>query len=103
MVIKGKIWIFKMGRQTKSLIFCLTKAKSPVWRRKGRRREEEEEEEEEEEGEEGEEQMYVFFCMESSVFWMFRVIGMIARVFLWRLVCSKPRVLVERSHKTLIC
>ena len=47
-----------MGRQTKSLIFCLTKAKAPVWRRKGRRREEEEEEEE---GEEGEEQRYVFF------------------------------------------
>ena len=44
-----------------------------------------------------------FFFMESSVFWMFRVIGMIARVFLWRLVCSKPRVLVERSHKLLIC
>ena len=44
-----------------------------------------------------------FFFMESSVFWMFRVIGMITRVFLWRLVCSKPRVLVERSHKPLIC
>ena len=44
-----------------------------------------------------------FFFMESSVFWMFRVIGMIARVFLWRLVCSKPRVLVEISHKPLIC
>ena len=54
-----------MGRQTKSLIFCPTKAKAPVWRRKGRRREEEEEEEE---GEEGEEQRYVFFFMESSVF-----------------------------------
>ena len=27
---------------------------------------------------------------------MSRVIGVIARVFLWRLVCSKPRVLVER-------
>ena len=47
--------------------------------------------------------MFFFFFMESSVFWMFRVIGMIARVFLWRLVCSKPRVLVERSHKPLIC
>ena len=58
MVIKGKILIFKMGRQTKSLIFCLTKAKAPVWRRKGRRREEEDEEEE---GEEGEEGRYVFF------------------------------------------
>ena len=33
---------------------------------------------------------------------MSRVIGVIARVFLWRLGCSKPRVLVERSHKTLI-
>ena len=44
-----------------------------------------------------------FFCMESSVLWMSRVIGVIARVFLWRLVCSKPRVLVERSHKPLIC
>ena len=44
-----------------------------------------------------------FFCMESSVFWVSRVIGVIARVFLWRLVCSKPRVLVERSHKPLIC
>ena len=44
-----------------------------------------------------------FFCMESSVFWMYRVIGVIARVFLWRLGCSKPRILVERSHKTLIC
>ena len=51
------------------------------------------------------EQRYVFFffCMKSSVFWMSRVIGMIARVFLWRLVCSKPRVLVEISHKPLIC
>ena len=86
-----------MVRQTKSLIFCLTKAKAPVWRRKGRRREEEEEEEE------GEDQRYAFFCMESSVFWMSRVTGVIARVFLWRLVCSKPRVLVERSHKPLIC
>ena len=48
--------------------------------------------------------MYVFFFyMESSVFWMSRVIGVIARVFLWRLVCSKPRVLVERSHKPLNC
>ena len=28
---------------------------------------------------------------------MSRVIGVIARVFIWRLVCSKPRVLVERS------
>ena len=44
-----------------------------------------------------------FFFMESNVFWMSRVIGVIARVFLWRLVCSKPRVLVERSHKPLIC
>ena len=34
---------------------------------------------------------------------MSRVIGVIARVFLWRLVCSKPRVLVERSHNPLIC
>ena len=34
---------------------------------------------------------------------MSRVIGVIARVFLWRLVCSKPRVLVERSHKPLNC
>ena len=47
--------------------------------------------------------MFFFFGMESSVFWMSRVIGVIARVFLWRLVCSKPRVLVERSHKPLIC
>ena len=46
---------------------------------------------------------FFFFFMESSVFWMSRVIGVIARVFLWRLVCSKPRVLVERSHKPLIC
>ena len=70
-----------------------------------KKEEEKREEEEEEEGEEGEEQRYVFFffCMESSVFWMSRVIGEIARVFLWRLVCSKPRVLVERSHKPLIC
>ena len=67
--------------------------------------EEKREEEEEEKGEEGEEQRYFFFffCMESSVFWMSRVIGVIARVFLWRLVCSKPRVLVEKSHKPLIC
>ena len=90
-----------MGKQTKSLIFFLTKAKAPVWRRKGRRREEEEEEEEEEEGEE--QRFFFFFCMESSVFWVSRVIGVIARVFLWRLVCFKPRVLVERSHKPLIC
>ena len=72
-----------------------------------KKEEEKREEEEEEEGEEGEKQRYVFFffffCMESSVFWMSRVIGVIARVFLWRLVCSKPRVLVERSHKPLIC
>ena len=69
-----------------------------------KKEEEKREEEEEEEGEEGEEQRYVFFfCMESSVFLMSRVIGVIARVFLWRLVCSKPRVLVERSHKPLIC
>ena len=46
---------------------------------------------------------FFFFCMESSVFLMSRVIGIIARVFLWRLPCSKPRVLVERSHKPLIC
>ena len=98
MVIKGKFKYLKWEDKQK-LSFFLTKAKAPVWRRKGRRREEEEEEEE---GEEGEEQRYVFF-MESSVFWMFRVIGMIASVFLWRLVCSKPRVLVERSHKPLIC
>ena len=69
-----------------------------------KKEEEKREEEEEEEGEEREEQRYVFFFfMESSVFWMSRVIGVIARVFLWRLVCSKPRVLVERSHKPLIC
>ena len=46
---------------------------------------------------------FLFFFMESSVFWMSRVIGVIARVFLWRLVCSEPRVLVKRSHKPLIC
>ena len=97
MVIKGKTRILKWEDKQKVSFFCLTKAKAPVWRRKGRRREEKEE------GEEGEEQRYVFFCMESSVFWMSRVIGVIARVFLWRLVCSKPRVLVERSHKPLIC
>ena len=69
-----------------------------------KKEEEKREEEEEEEGEEREEQRYVFFFfMESSVFWMSRVIGVIAGVFLWRLVCSKPRVLVERSHKPLIC
>ena len=65
-----------------------------------KKEEEKREEEEEEEGEEGEEQRYVFFfffCMESSFFWMYRVIDVIARVFLWRLICSKPRVLVERS------
>ena len=55
-----------------------------------KKEEEKREEEEEEEGEEGE-QMYVFFFMESSVFWMSRVIGVIAKV------------LVERSHKPLIC
>ena len=69
-----------MGRQTKSLIFCLTKTKAPVWRRKGRIREEEDEEEEGEEGEEGR-YVFFFFFMESSVFWMSRVIGMIVRVF----------------------
>ena len=47
--------------------------------------------------------MFFFFCMEFSVFWMSRVMGVIARVFLWILGYSKPRVLVERSHKTLIC
>ena len=47
--------------------------------------------------------LFFFFFMESSVFWMSRVIGVIDRVFLWRLVYSKPRVLVERSHKPLIC
>ena len=44
--------------------------------------------------------MFVF--LESRVFWMSRVIGVIGWVFLGRLVCSKPRVLVERSHKPLI-
>ena len=58
MVIKGKIRILKWEDKQKVSFFCLTKAKAPVWRRKGRRREEEEEEEE---GEEGEEQRYVFF------------------------------------------
>ena len=38
----------------------------------------------------------MFFFIELSVFWMSRVIGVIAKVFLWRLVCSKPRILVER-------
>ena len=38
----------------------------------------------------------MFFFMELSVFWMSRVIDVTARVFLWRLVSSKPRVLVER-------
>ena len=51
------------------------------WRRKGRRREEEEEEEEEE----GEEQRYVFLY-EIKCILMSKVIGVIARVFLWRLV-----------------
>ena len=44
-----------------------------------------------------------FFVWNQVSFGMSRVIGVIARVFLWRLGCSKPRVLVERSHKTLIC
>ena len=99
MVIKGKLEYLN-GETNKIIHLVSQKVKAPVWRRKGRRREEEEEEEE---GEEGEEQRYVFFCMESSVFWMSRVIGVIARVFLWILACSKPRVLVERSHKPLIC
>ena len=58
MVIKGNFKYLKWEDKQKVSFFFLTKAKAPVWRRKGRRREEEEEEEE---GEEGEEQRYVFF------------------------------------------
>ena len=79
----------------------VSKARAP---RLVRKEESKERREEEEEGEGEEDQRYVFFFfMESSVFWMSRVIGVIARVFLRRLICSKPRVLVERSHKPLIC
>ena len=56
---------------------------------KGRGREEEEEEEGE--GEE-EEQKGMFSCMESSVFW-------IPRVLVWRLVAPCSRVLWKRSPK----
>ena len=92
-----------MGRQTKSLIFFFSQRlrhlyggeKGEEERKKRKKRKKMKEKKEKNKG--------MFFFMESSVFWMFRVIGMIARVFLWILVCSKPRVLVERSHKPLIC
>ena len=58
-------------------------------------RKEEEEEEEEGEGEE-EEQKVMFFVMESSVFW-------ILRVLVWRLVAPCSRVLWKRSPKPWIC
>ena len=61
------------------------------WRKKGRRREEEEEEEEEEG--EGEEQRYVFLYGIKCIL-MSRVIGAIAKVFLWMISCFFPRVLL---------
>ena len=92
-----------MGRQTKSLIFFVSqRPRHPYGGEKGeeerKKRKKRKEKKEKNKG-----MFFFFFCMESSVFWMSRVIGVIARVFLWRLVCSKPRVLVERSHKPLIC
>ena len=89
-----------MGRQTKSLIFVSQRLRHPYGGEKGE--EERNKRKKRKEKKEKNKGMF-FFCMESSVFWMSRVIGMIARVFLWRLVCSKPMVLVERSHKPLIC
>ena len=81
----------------------VSKARAPRLVRKEESKERREKKEEEGEGEEEQRYVFFFFFMESSVFWMSRVIGVIARVFLWRLICSKPRVLVERSHKPLIC
>ena len=89
-----------MGRQTKTLIFFSQRLRHPYGGEKGE--EERKKRKKRKERKEKNKGMFFFF-MESSVFWMFRVIGMIARVFLWRWVCSKPRVLVERSHKPLIC
>ena len=88
-----------MGRQTNSLIFCLTKAKAYGGEKGEEERKKRKKSKEKKEKNKG---MFLF-CMESSVFWMSRVIGVIARVFLWRMVCPKPKVLVERSHKPLIC
>ena len=100
MVIKGKIRILKWEDKQKSHVY-LTKGKATRRREKSkerkRRKKRKKKEKEKNKG------MFFFFCMESSVFRMSRVIGVIARVFLWRFGCSKPRVLVERSHKTLIC
>ena len=89
-----------MGRQTKSLIFVSQRLRQPVGeekkgekkrkRMKKRRKKKEKEKK-------------VCFHLEIKCILMSRVIGVIARVFPWRLVCSKPRVLVERSHKPLIC
>ena len=92
-VIKGNLRVYKGDETNKFHFWSHFLLGLHDWRRKGRRREEEEEEEEEEEGEE---QMYVFLYGIKCIL-MSRVIGVIVRVFLWRLVCSKPRVLVERS------
>ena len=48
---------------------------------------------EEEEEEEGEEQRYVFLYGLKYIL-LSRVIGVIARVFLWMISCSFPRVLL---------
>ena len=89
-----------MGRQTKILFFFVSqRLRHPYGGEKG----EEERKRRQEKKEKNKGMFFFFFGMESSVFLMSRVIGIIARVFLWRLTCSKPRVLVERSHKPLIC
>ena len=99
MVIKGKFKYLKWEDKQKVSFFFSQRLRHPYGGEKG----EEERKKRKKRKERKEKNKGMFFFMESSVFWMFRVIGMIARVFLWRLVCSKPRVLVERSHKPLIC
>ena len=78
MVIKGKIRILKWEDKQKVSFFCLRKAKGTRMeekREKKRGRKKRKEKKEKNKG-------MFFFCMESSVLWMSRVIGVIARVFL---------------------
>ena len=101
MVIKGKIRILKWEDKQKVSFFVSQRLRQPYGGEKGE--EERKKRKKRKEKKEKNKGMFFFFCMESSVFWMSRVIGVIARVFLCRLVCLKPKVLVERSHKPLIC
>ena len=77
-----------MGDKQKSH-FGLIWAKAPVGRReKSKKGEKKRKERKKKEKKKKEIKRYVFI-MESNVFWMSRVIGVIPRVFLWRLGCFK--------------